>query len=658
MWGLHKMTIFSSTQKTTSKFYQPGVDGLRALAVLIVLFFHAGINLFPGGYVGVDVFFVISGYLITGIIVRANDDKKFDIISFFLSRVSRLYPTLIVVTFTTLLAALFIYSTTDLKLIMQSAKYALASLSNVYFANSAGYFDKSSEINPFLHTWSLAVEQQFYLIWPFIILLLSKLNRKLMPVCLMVLTVILTMASAWSIKHMPIQGYYWAIFRFFELSAGGALFFSKKHIPNKNLIKEILLSIGLILIVYCALFFNSQTAFPGLNALIPVIGAMLCIIACDAKITGKTLRNKFSVGIGLISYSIYLIHWPLIVLYKYYVYRELTFVDKAFIVTSSIVGAYVLYDAVENRFRRINFRSFNKVSCAFVCSIVITLSMSTMETFTTLKPKDSSLTNNVNYVNSITYGGDGINQGANVPLGSPQVKPSFVIMGDSFARQYANSINSNLNINNKSAIGFFADGCFYSYFYSTKTNNIINTKCHQMLIAATKYARENSLPLIFAQQWSAYRWTTADDKSELMRFKNQSAYASFVVKNINNITIKSGVKEVILIGDLPQSPGVGGSASCLSRPSFSRSQCIDHLTINEEDNVSFNINNTIAELTKTSKIIHFINPYNFICEEGKCRSFSKEGLSMYSDNVHLSKYGASLITPLVLSSFFSEGVKI
>lgn len=655
----HKMSIYSNTQKTMSKGYQPGVDGLRAIAVLIVLCFHAGFSFITGGYVGVDVFFVISGYLITGIIVKAIDKQTFNFISFFLSRISRLYPALIFTAIIIALAGYFIYSPEDFKLISTSGNYALASISNIYFAESVGYFDKSSEINPFLHTWSLAVEQQFYLFWPFILLLLVKISRKFLAVNLFILTIILTLASAWSTVHMPVQGYYWTLFRMFELSAGGVIFFVKDGINLKNTAKEVLLLVGLSLILYSAIYFTPQTIFPGYNALIPVIGAMLCIFCCNAKYTGKFMSSRLLTGIGIISYSVYLIHWPLMVFYKYYIYRELLFIEKTSLVIGSIFIAYFMYTFIENRYRKINLTSLNQKSVGFVLVFIAVLSFSALTVFNNGFPGRSKVNHtDEDYTNSITYGGENVAQGPEVLLGDKKGKIAFVIMGDSFARQYANAIDSNLKARNRSAIGFFADGCLYSYVYATKINNLVNNKCGQMLVAATKYARDNNLPIMFAQEWTAYLWTTSDEKRNLIKFENYSAYTSFMMKNINNIFIKSRVNKIILVGDLPQSPGTGGAASCLSRPSVSRKKCIENLITHVSASPAFGLNQAIGQLVNDSQGMSFINPFEFVCKNNLCSAFNENGLSLYSDNVHLSKYGASIVTPMILDSLKEKGIHL
>ncbi|MCL8096973.1 acyltransferase family protein, partial [Enterobacter hormaechei] len=323
-----KMSVFSKTSKTLNHNYQPGVDGLRAVAVLLVLIFHVGFDAFPGGFIGVDVFFVISGYLITGILFNQMLKGSFSYVDFILARIARLYPALLFTLAFVFAGCFLLYSPADFTDVSRSAIYAIFSATNIFFANSAGYFDTSSEINPLLHTWSLGVEQQFYIVWPILLSLALFKRKQLVTYLLVVVSLVSLLASQWATTHMQTEAYYWMPFRVFELSLGGIAFLISRSTDINKLLKEAMMSIGLIMIIVSAATFSSSTQFPGLNALIPVVGSMLCILSHDAKFAGYVVNNKISVAIGIISYSVYLIHWPLIVFYKYWIFREINSLEK------------------------------------------------------------------------------------------------------------------------------------------------------------------------------------------------------------------------------------------------------------------------------------------------------------------------------------------
>ena len=268
------MSFLLKTDKTLSKNYQPGVDGLRAVAVILVLIFHVGFSGVPGGFVGVDVFFVISGYLITGIIFNQTEKGTFSYINFMFARIARLYPALIATLIAVFAGCFILYSPSDFVSVSKSAIYALYSASNIFFAQSVGYFDTSSEINPLLHTWSLGVEQQFYLVWPLIIGVAYLVKKSLVPWVLVIISIASLASSQWATINMQTEAYYWMPFRVFELSFGGLAFFISRWIKPSELMKESMMAAGLAMIVSSALLYSSSTQFPGLHAMIPVFGAL------------------------------------------------------------------------------------------------------------------------------------------------------------------------------------------------------------------------------------------------------------------------------------------------------------------------------------------------------------------------------------------------
>ncbi|MBD5705073.1 acyltransferase family protein, partial [Citrobacter freundii] len=341
--------------------------------VLLVLLFHVGFSSISGGFVGVDIFFVISGYLITGILVSGMERGTYKYSTFIASRISRLYPTLLSILIICLLLGFLIFTPNDYKELGISSLYSALSISNFHFMLGAGYFDTSSEINPLLHTWSLSVEQQFYLIWPIIILAAMKSGRKLAISLIVIAGVISLIASQMMTKINPTQNYFMMPYRIFEFAAGGVLFFIPNEKARNKLISTILFLSGAALIFYSAFYFDKSTPFPGLNAMIPVMGSCLCILFSKHTPAGYLLRNKLFVSIGIVSYSVYLIHWPVLVFYKYYVFRPINTFEKLSIVVISVLLAYVSYAFIENKFRRINLYSFNKMGVNFAVVLVVVL---------------------------------------------------------------------------------------------------------------------------------------------------------------------------------------------------------------------------------------------------------------------------------------------
>lgn len=303
--------------KMNSIHYKPDIDGLRAVAVLGVIIYHAGLPL-SGGYVGVDVFFVISGYLITQIILRESANSKFTLVNFWKRRILRILPASTVVTLVTLIAGYFILDQSTFAQVGQSALAQTLMISNIFFWKSSGYFAESAELQPLLHTWSLAVEEQFYLFLPLALTLLLKKGRR--ALCFLVLLTILSFAlSVHGTRNYPSATFFMLPTRAWELSAGGLLAILEARLRFGKMLGEFISMCGLAMILVPMFVYTKHTAFPGLGALPPVLGAVALIGANrnSTTIVGKWLSSRAFVAVGLASYSLYLWHWPVLAYFKH-----------------------------------------------------------------------------------------------------------------------------------------------------------------------------------------------------------------------------------------------------------------------------------------------------------------------------------------------------
>ncbi|MEE9397930.1 MAG: acyltransferase [Methylococcales bacterium] len=294
--------------------YRKEIDGLRAVAVLPVIFFHSGLFGITGGYIGVDIFFVISGYLITTIILDEIEKNNFSIINFYERRARRILPALSIVLIFTTIASFVLMPADLLKSYSQSLVSVAIFSSNVFFYLSSGYFSTASDEKPLLHTWSLAVEEQYYLFFPVMLSMLWRVGKKRLAYFILSLSVVSLLLSQYlSIKQFVDANFYLIFSRAWELFAGSLIAFSGLHNYSiKKSFREILGFSGLGLIIYSTIYFNKNTPFPSFYTLVPVIGTVLIIAFSDKNTSiGKFLSNKLFVSIGLISYSLYLWHQPL-----------------------------------------------------------------------------------------------------------------------------------------------------------------------------------------------------------------------------------------------------------------------------------------------------------------------------------------------------------
>ncbi|HUO92682.1 MAG TPA: acyltransferase family protein [Rhizomicrobium sp.] len=335
--------------------YRADVDGLRAVAVLSVLLFHAHLAAFTGGYVGVDVFFVISGFVITTKLVEEIDEGKFSIANFYVRRIRRILPALVAVILASTIAALVFFLPDALEDFAKSVIATATFVSNAYFWKNSGYFETAALDRPLLHTWSLAIEEQFYILIPIALYLLVTRARR-WAFWVFAATALLSLAlSIFATDRAPTANFFLLPTRAWELLLGVLVALSPFAPPRNVIVREIIAGASLCLIGFAVLAYNSATPFPGLSALAPTLGtAALIFLGTQGTptfaATGLAIRPM--VGIGLISYSLYLVHWPILVFARYALLRDLQGWEIAAVLGASMVLAWLSYRYVETPFRR------------------------------------------------------------------------------------------------------------------------------------------------------------------------------------------------------------------------------------------------------------------------------------------------------------------
>ena len=291
--------------------YRAEIDGLRALAVLPVILFHAGFEYFSGGFVGVDVFFVISGYLITTVLLEDMNKGRFSIVDFYDRRARRLLPALFFIVLLTSLFSLMYLPPHALKDVGQSIFAVSLFLSNIFFFIEVDYFANTAELAPLLHTWSLGVEEQFYILFPFLLLALKNKSTSYRNLIILSLLVISLLLSEFMVHKDSLFSFYMPFTRFWELAAGSMIALNRRQLDilESSLTHNLLAAFGIILIFIPIFFYTKSTLFPGFTALVPVVGTVLVIVfANQSTIVARLLSCQILVGLGLLSYSLYLSH--------------------------------------------------------------------------------------------------------------------------------------------------------------------------------------------------------------------------------------------------------------------------------------------------------------------------------------------------------------
>lgn len=336
--------------------YRKEIDGLRALAVIPVILFHAGFDLFSGGYVGVDVFFVISGYLITTIVLAEKEEGSFRLINFYERRMRRILPALFLVMIACIPPAWFWMMPEKLEDFGESLMAVILFVSNFLFWRKSDYFGPAADETPFLHTWSLAVEEQFYVFYPPLIMMCWFLGRRRLGFLIVATAVASLGLSEWAWRHQPSANFYLGPTRAWELMIGATVAFAAFGRQAERMgspwLRQAASALGLAMILYAVFVFDSSTHVPGLPALVPTVGTALIIaFAGPATLAGRLLALSPLVGVGLISYSAYLWHQPLFAFARIRSPNELGGVTFGLLALAAMALAYLTWRFVEKPFR-------------------------------------------------------------------------------------------------------------------------------------------------------------------------------------------------------------------------------------------------------------------------------------------------------------------
>ena len=659
--------------------YRPDIDGLRAIACLAVVFFHAFPHslkgAFQGGFIGVDIFFVISGYLISSILYRhlfnQNNPGSVHIVDFYSRRVRRIFPALISVLITTLaLGALVLYPS-ELKILLKHIIGGSTYVSNFILYNEAGdYFNVDSKFKPLLHLWSLGVEEQFYLVFPIFLWVIYKLNLNLV-LSLTVFSIVSFVINFNYVKHgLVSKAFFMPWSRFWELSLGAVLayvefeyakqlyqfkdskfyktvlailFRNPSSSDNHKTIKNIISLTGLLLIVVGLISIKSNGVYPGKKALIPVFGAIFIIAAGkDAFINRKLLSNKVMVFLGLISYPLYLWHWPLLsLLYICDEGHPKSFVIFIVIIISLLL-ATITFLFIEPKLRYGKHGGLKAIALFVVMVVITSVSVILYQKYNSLKQLRT-----VEFHHKY-YGGVGTPQ--LFVKGSLAGAPQLLVIGDSFARQYAPYFDKAIAYE-----GFFTDGnmCYKKINSSTCSFGNINYQKTHFTIEKTIQNSESQKVMI-ANNFSGFSYRYPIDKQEnyLSDLKQQLLY--FADKYMNkefyileqNYTVPSLMQcfYSMKLGIVPN------NIKQFLRERRHKCSDLKHYRIKEDQKEQFTkkVNLQIEQITNERKNLHFIKIRDITCDTNGCKLFDKNSNPLFSDKDHLSIWGRDIVAPVIL----------
>jgi peptidoglycan/LPS O-acetylase OafA/YrhL len=623
--------------------YRPDIDGLRAIAVISVLLHHLSTSLLPGGFVGVDIFFVISGYLITAHIYKESREGTFSIKQFYQRRINRIAPALVMMVLVVLAVGVFVLSPADLVRLNKSAISAIFGLANIFFWREYGnYFDQNVAEAPLLHTWSLGVEEQFYLVWPLLILLLIKLKRKQYIVSVLSLLTIGGIAvSEIALGNFAFASYYLLPTRFFELMIGGvlSLFLFNQQRSLSRFSAGLLALIGFGLISGSLALIDKSSTFPGLNALWPCLGAALLILAGNSQhpLTW-ILTNRLMVGIGLISYSLYLWHWPIIAYCNYLNIAISPFVSLAIILASFLLG-WLSWKFVETPMRRtgVNLVFAQVFWRRFALPCVILLAIGAITFYTKGFPLrfDPQLAAIERTMESLP---EVLRSGCDVPtalyetppkdtcrLGQAKPKLDGILIGDSFANHFTGMVDVMAKAEGISIMDYTMHGCPPILGYDTELDGIAYAqKCRKRNEMAYANITANHFErVILAGHWP----TSAQAGTKLM-------------SSIDHV-LKTGAALTIVLSN----ESIDRAHSCpVRRVMYGSNESCE--SQRKGDPAYF------SEIRSRYPQVNIIDPNQVICTGDRCSPLIGS-VPLYRDAYHLNDVGSRLIGESLLKQGIS-----
>ncbi|CAB3759870.1 hypothetical protein LMG29739_03264 [Paraburkholderia solisilvae] len=658
--------------------YISGVDGLRAIAVLTVVLFHAGFSAFAGGFIGVDVFFVISGFLITRLVAdEVGSTGRFDFGNFYVRRARRLFPALFATFVACLVITFFLFTPEHFQRFGGELLFASISLANIFFWSEAGYFDASSDFKPLLHTWSLSVEEQFYLIWPaFLLLLLRKTGKRSIWICLAGVAALslyanwkfqngfdsaLVSRNPWLATHLS-NGestiFFLTPFRIFEFVIGAALVWLRPRFNVDRLTRELVMAVGLILIAYPVFRFDQYTVFPTYNALMPCIGAAMVILATDAPVLGMVVRNRASVGLGLVSYSVYLVHWPILVFFKYWQMTPINTVERIALVIVSLLAGLLLYRFVETPLRSPTTIRLSRAGVGFACSSLLFALAAVASTvwasdgFPWRSPPLPSALERQIAQSQNKYGGDGFPEPTAWINKNSLGRADVVVIGDSHAGQYKTGLKQLIGDPYGKSVFFSTSSCLIMPGLTrfTPETNWDRWCTEAMNNALSVLKRSPDATVILAEAWSfqIVRAATLDGHKRLYDGYDFDAAIGKMSPYLDAFRKAIGNHPILIVGEVPGA-GVEDAIGCFRRPKYLHPGCDRILSTSEQDNPAQRVNRFLQQYASQHEGVSFASPFTALCDGTRCRTF-QGGKVIYSDQFHLSKFGSEL----VVDSFESQ----
>lgn len=617
--------------------YRAEIDGLRALAVVPVILFHAGFEIFSGGFVGVDVFFVISGYLITSILISDIENQRFSIINFYERRARRILPALLFVILACIPFAWMWMLPNQLKDFSQSLVAVSLFVSNILFWQESGYFDTATEEKPLLHTWSLAVEEQYYLLFPIFLIFAWRFGRNKAFWMIVIMAAISLLVSEWGWRNEATANFYLAPTRAWELFAGSIAAFVvyKRGVQYNNS----LALLGLVAIVFSIFIYDENTPFPSVYTLLPVSGVVLLILYGDKEtMAARLLSMKAFVGVGLISYSAYLWHQPLFAFAKIRLSENLSHTLMLTLSLVSIVLAFFSWRYIEKPFRY-SMKSRRLVLVASVFALAIPLTIGFILYSKALKETPSG--NKLTGIACASFP----EHGDATCINSSRENANFtvVLWGDSHSLALRKDviIPSDINI---ISIGHAGCAPLIGLYRFDGEGNWQNCDNSEVILNYANYINDiNPDLVILIGRWplyfngleregvsqSAHHLLTNSDENISAVLSSDSFRRDLLLSKLKETVNFLSAEKVFVLVSPPDLADIG-----LTRQNLNK-KIIPYTKIES-------YNSAIKYITDEKNALNVLDSKELFCTDGMCQ-LTRNGFPLYDDDNHVSYLGSRII---------------
>lgn len=629
--------------------YRSDIDGLRAIAVLAVIFYHSGVDFISGGYAGVDIFFVISGYLITTLLYNEINNQTFTFSGFYKRRAARLLPALSLTLLVVTVFGFIFYDSAKFDNLGKEIFFSSFGAANILFAEGVNYFISDESYQPLIHLWSLGVEEQFYLFWPVILIITMRISPRLVLPLASVLFCMSLSLSVNAVEQGLLKGYFLTHYRSFELLIGviAALFLKNSKVSIPSIGRQILSYIGFLLIVGSMLILNESSDFPGLNALWVCVGTALIICFPNNGLVTRLLMNKILVFVGLISYPLYLYHQPIISFVHFFELNFTSFELLSVTLIFSTLLAWMTYKYLEIPVRNICRVKGSIYSKFTIAGLVLTIPTFALIGFSIAKTNGFEA--RFKYLNPFAFE----ISNAHAQTFHANFDPGYIVsskphgnalfVGDSVLQQYVlpwlHAVDGDFeNVDTITRGGcVLLKGVEFEDIFADISCNSLRKKL---------YSNKKTYDyVVISQSWGAYDQAVLNFQEELNKYDR---WRSFIDQTIHHFSKLSD--KVYIIGWHPVVDGTFKLQASVTTNELGYIKQLDKLGVNNLDDLA--ASNSLFSTYKGKPKVRIVKPYEIFCEVDCIISNGK--WSYFSDSLHISSVATDFVSERISKIIGSE----